>query len=144
MSDLKLQPSETASEIAATVPFPILSREGVRACRRALFSPDVIHQCACSPMPGTLILRNAAEHSSFINDFWTHPATMQIVSDAAGVPLSIVMRTEIGHTNIQTAGSSLDEMIAELNVEPDDTIIPLTEEEQAYDTLNSRSIIPWQ
>jgi len=143
MMDLNLERSETSSEIAATVPFPILSREGVRAYRRSLFRPSLIHQCACSPMPGTLILRNAAEHSTFINDFWTHPATLQLVSDAAGIPLSIVMRTEIGHTNIQTSGSTMDEMIAELNVEPDGTKITLTEEEMAYDPLNSKSIIPW-
>jgi len=121
----------------------MLSSEGVRAYRRSLFARNTLRKCACSPYPGTLILRNAAEHSTFINDFWTHPATMQIVGDAAGVKLSVVMRTEIGHTNIQTTGNTIDEMVAELTVEPDVTKLPLTEEERAYDPLASSSIIPW-
>ena len=95
-------------------------------------------------MPGTLILRNVAEHSTFINEFWTHPATLRIVSDAAGLPLSIIMRTEIGHTNIQTSGSTLEEMIAELSVEPDRTKLPLSEEEKAHNPLQTNSVIPWQ
>jgi hypothetical protein len=88
-------------------------------------------------------LRNAADYSCFINDFWTHPETLRIVSDAAGLPLSIIMRTEIGHTNIQGQGSTISEMLAELSVEPDLTKVELTEEEKAYDPLKS-SIIPWQ
>ncbi|KAL3418752.1 hypothetical protein PVAG01_10468 [Phlyctema vagabunda] len=143
LQDLKIKPSATSSEIAGTAPFPILSHEGVRAYRRALFRRDVIEKCASVPHPGTLILRNAAEYSRFIEDFWTHPATMRLVSDAAGLPLSIVMRTEIAHTNIQTEGSTIEEMIQELSVEPPTEKIPLTEEEKAYDPLNSNSIIPW-
>lgn len=144
MHELKLQPNETSSSIAATEPFPLLSPEGVRAYRRSLFSRDTLQRCACSPWPGTLMLRNAAEYSAFIKDFWTHPVTMQIVSDAVGVPLSIVMNTEIGHTNIQTSGDTLEEMMAQLAVEPDTTKLPLTEEEKAYDPLAASSIVPWQ
>ncbi|KAI9745259.1 MAG: hypothetical protein M1818_001538 [Claussenomyces sp. TS43310] len=143
LDELKIQPSETSTDIAATVPFPILSYEGVRAYRRSLFSQPILQQCASSPYPGTLILRNVAEHSTFIHDFWTHPMTLRLVSDAAGLPLSIVMPTEIGHTNIQTSGVTMEEMIAELSVEPDTTKVQLSEEEKAYDPLTSKSIIPW-
>ncbi|RDW88548.1 hypothetical protein BP6252_00580 [Coleophoma cylindrospora] len=143
LSDLKIQGSATSTPIAATSPFPILSHEGILAYRRALFRRDVLHKCAFPAFPGTLILRNAAEHSTFIEDFWTHPETLRLVSDAAGVPLSIVMRTEIGHTNIQTSGRSLNEMIDSLSVEPDTTKIQLSDEEKAYDPLRSNSIIPW-
>lgn len=141
---MKLKQSETSTEIAATTPFPILSPEGVRAYRRALFSAPILKTCATSPFPGTLILRNAADHSTFINDFWTHPTTLRLVSEAAGVPLSIIMRTEIGHTNIQTSGDNVEEMIEGLSVEPDMAKLPLSEEEKRYDPLGSESIIPWQ
>jgi len=67
-----------------------------------------------------------------------------VLSEAAGVPLSIVMQMEIGHTNIQTSGKTMDEMISGLTVDPQTTKVPLTEEERAYDPLNSSSIIPWQ
>jgi hypothetical protein len=66
-----------------------------------------------------------------------------VLSEAAGVPLSIVMQMEIGHTNIQTSGKTMDEMISGLTVDPQTTKVPLTEEERAYDPLNSSSIIPW-
>ncbi|KIW52264.1 hypothetical protein, variant [Exophiala xenobiotica] len=141
--DLSLQPSATSTKIAATLPFPILSSEGVRAYRRSLFSSKVLHNCAGIPFPRTLTLRNAAEHSSFIKALWNHPETMRVLSEAAGVPLRIVMQTEIGHTNIQTSGSTLEEMVSELSVEPQTTKVPLTEEERAYDPLKSSSIIPW-
>ncbi|KIX06183.1 uncharacterized protein Z518_04157 [Rhinocladiella mackenziei CBS 650.93] len=141
--DLKLQRSATATEVAATVPFPILTPEGVRAYRRALFSPTVLENCVASPGPGTLTVRNAAAYSSFIQDFWTHPETLQAISDAAGVSLSVVMPTEMAHTNIQTSGSTVEDMVAELKVEPDTTKLPLTDEDRTYDPLKAKSVIPW-
>lgn len=69
---------------------------------------------------------------------------MKMLSEAAEVPLSIVMQTEIAHTNIQTFSETIDEMVSELSVEPDTTKIPLTQEQKEYDPLNSASIIPWQ
>jgi len=91
-----------------------------------------------------LTLRNAASFSSFISDFWSHPKTTQLLSEAADVPLKIVMSTEIGHTNIQTKGGSVSEMVSQLNVEPQTTKVPLTDEDRAYDPLKGSSIIPWQ
>ncbi|KAJ9646196.1 hypothetical protein H2204_000859 [Knufia peltigerae] len=141
--DLNLQPSATSTNIAATLPFPILSAEGVRAYRRSLFTTKVLHNCAGRPGPATLTLRNAAEYSTFIKQFWTHPETTRLLSEAAGVPLRIVMQTEIGHTNIQTKGGTIEEMVSELSVEPQTTKVPLTDEDRAYDPLQASTIIPW-
>ncbi|KIW18549.1 hypothetical protein PV08_02837 [Exophiala spinifera] len=141
--DLNLQPSATSAKIAATLPFPILSAEGVRAYRRSLFTTKVLHNCAGTPGPGALTLRNAAEYSKFIKQFWTHPETIRLLSEAAGVPLRIVMPTEIGHTNIQTKGGTIGEMVSELSVEPQTTKVPLTDEDRAYDPLKTSTIIPW-
>lgn len=107
MQDLLLSQSATATPIAGTVPFSLLSPRGVRAYRKALFQRNVIEKCASSPFPGTLVLRDAVKYSQFIRDFWTHPETMRIVSDASGVPLEVVMPTEIGHTNIQAEGTTI-------------------------------------
>lgn len=90
-----------------------------------------------------MVLRNAAQYSKFIHDFWTHPATIKLVSDALGIPLSVVMTTEIGHTNIQTSGRTTEEMLKILKVEPDRTKVELTEEEKAYDPLESATV-GWQ
>ncbi|CEL00452.1 hypothetical protein ASPCAL00052 [Aspergillus calidoustus] len=144
MQDLLLQPSPTASPIAGTTPFSLLSPKGVRAYRKALFQQEIIDQCASSPFPGTLVLRNAVKHSQFIKDFWTHPETMRIVSDACGVPLEIVMPTEIAHTNIQVEGATISEMTSNLKVEPSVEQLDLTPEDRAYDPLKDESsIIPW-
>ncbi|KAJ5322636.1 hypothetical protein N7452_010925 [Penicillium brevicompactum] len=144
MEDLNLESSPSASPVAGTVPFSLLSAEGVRAYRRALFRKEVIDNCASSPFPGTLVLRDAVKRSKFINDFWTHPETMKIVSEAAGVPLEVVMPTEIGHTNIQVQGTTIAEMSGNLQVEPSVEKLELSAEDRAYDPLNdTKSIIPW-
>lgn len=145
MKEPLLDESDTTSPVAGTVPFPLLSPAGVRAYRRALFQRTVISQCASSPFPGTLVLRDAVKHSTFIQDFWTHPETMRIVSEAAGVPLEVVMPTEIGHTNIQVEGATVSEMASNLNVEPSVGKEELSDEDRSYDPLkDEKSIIPWQ
>lgn len=145
MQDLLLDQSAAASSIAGTTPFPLLSPKGVRAYRKALFQRDVINKCASSPFPGTLVLRDAVKHSQFIKDFWTHPETMRIVSEASGVPLEVVMPTEIGHTNIQVEGTTIPEMCGNLKVEPSVEKLDLSPEDRAYDPLTDKSsIIPWQ
>ncbi|KAJ5954973.1 hypothetical protein N7501_009252 [Penicillium viridicatum] len=144
MQELLLSQSPTASPIAGTVPFPLLSTEGVKAYRRALFQKDVIDKCASSPFPGTLVLRDAVKQSNFVNDFWTHPETMRIVSEAVGVPLEVVMPTEIGHTNIQVEGTTIAEMASNLKPEPAVEKLELSPEDRAYDPLKDASaIIPW-
>lgn len=37
----------------------------------------------------------------FIHEAWTHPATLEAISNAAGIDLVPVMDWEIGHTNVQ-------------------------------------------
>ena len=145
MQELLLSQGPTASPIAGTVPFPLLSAEGVKAYRRALFQKDVIDKCASSPFPGTLVLRDAVKQSKFVNDFWTHPETMRIVSEAVGVPLEVVMPTEIGHTNIQVEGTTIAEMASNLKAEPAVEKLELSDEDRCYDPLKDASaIIPWQ
>ncbi|KAJ6185758.1 hypothetical protein N7519_007059 [Penicillium mononematosum] len=144
MRELLLRQSPAASPIAGTVPFPLLSAEGVKAYRRALFQEDVIGKCASSPFPGTLVLRDAVKQSKFINDFWTHPETMRIVSETVGVPLEVAMPTEIGHTNIQVEGTTIAQMASNLKVEPAVEKVELSDEERHYDPLKDDSaIIPW-
>lgn len=145
MQDLLLDQTTDSSSVAGTTPFPLLSQEGVRAYRRALFQQKVLNSCASSPFLGTLVLRNVEKQSKFIKDFWTHPETMGIVSEAMGVPLDVIMPTEIGHTNIQVEGATISQMTEKLNIEPTVEKVELSAEERAYDPLkDTSSIIPWQ
>lgn len=43
----------------------------------------------------------------FIHEAWTHPATLEAISNAAGMDLVPVMDWEIGHTNVQVGSKGL-------------------------------------
>lgn len=144
MEELKLPATPTSSPIAASLPFRLLSHEGVLAYRKSLFAPRVVDECAVSPIPGTLVMRGAGKISKFVYDFWTHKETMKIISDVVNVPLGIMMPIEIAHTNIQAKGSNLEEMKAALRPEPFTETVEVTEEEKNYNPLDENSVIPWQ
>jgi hypothetical protein len=108
-----------------------------------MIKQDILKSCAKPYGTGTFILRDLAKHSKFIRDLWTHPETMRIVSEVADVPLAIIMPTEIGHTNIQVTGNTVDDLIRELDVEPRRSFV-YTNEQRNYDPLKANSVIPWQ
>lgn len=142
MKDLGLKCSAPCTPIAGSVPFPFLSEAGVRAYRRAIMRPQTLKSCTKPWGTGTFILRNLAQHSKFVHDLWTHPETMKIVSEVAGVPLTIIMPTEIGHTNIQSPGCTVDELIKELEVEPR-AKCSFMDEDMAHAQLGASAVIPW-
>jgi hypothetical protein len=92
----------------------------------------------------TLILRNIAKHSKFIRDLWSHPETTRIISEVAGISLTVVMPIEMGHTNIQTSSSTIQEMMPEFQIEPSSQRVETTAEEANYDRLAADSVVPWQ
>lgn len=103
-----------------------------------------MENCAHSPFSNTLVLRNVAQYSTFIRELWTHPETLKIIQDIAGVPLVPVIPYEIGQTNIQAKGDSVEEMVQELADEPSMATHEPTEDERLFDPLKGKSIIPWQ
>ncbi|KAG9948736.1 hypothetical protein KCU85_g4831, partial [Aureobasidium melanogenum] len=144
LADLKLEPREFSTPIAATAPFQFLSEEGVLAYRRALFAPDVLDQCAVSPYLNTLIIRDAAKNSKFLHDFWNHPETLKILSGLMQAPLMPIFKIEEGFVSVQTKSSNdIEEMKKEVSIEPDHQLIELSEEERNADPLKTGSIIPW-
>jgi len=116
--------------------------EGVMAYRRAILNQDVFSKCAGYPFPGTVTLRNVAKVSKFVNDLWTHPQTLSIISKVLGVKVEAVMPTEIGHTNIQVPGSG--DVLSQLSIQPSAEACSMTKEEETYDPLSGSSVIPWQ
>ncbi|THY83323.1 hypothetical protein D6C95_08493 [Aureobasidium pullulans] len=141
LAEWGIQEHEYTTPIAGCTPFRLLSLEGVMAYRRAILRKDVFDQCAGHPFPGTVTLRNLAKVSKFVNDFWTHPDTLSIISDALGIKVVAVMPTEIGHTNIQVSGSG--DVLSQLKIQPSQEARPLTKEEELYDPLSGSSVIPW-
>ncbi|KAG9966685.1 hypothetical protein KCU61_g67, partial [Aureobasidium melanogenum] len=141
LADLGIEEHEYTTPIAGCTPFKLLSMEGVMAYRRALLRKKVFDECAGYPFPGTVTLRNVAKVSKFVSDFWTHPRTVSIISDALGIKVEAIMPTEIGHTNIQVSGPG--DVLGQLRVQPSQEALPLTDEEEAYDPLSGSSVIPW-
>ncbi|KAH0345228.1 hypothetical protein KCU81_g4531, partial [Aureobasidium melanogenum] len=141
LADLGIEEHEYTTPIAGSTPFKLLSTEGVMAYRKALLRKEVFDECAGYPFPGTVTLRNVAKVSKFVSDFWTHPKTVSIISDALGTKVEAIMPTEIGHTNIQVSGPG--DVLDQLKVRPSEEALPLTEEEEAYDPLSGSSVIPW-
>ncbi|KAG9661956.1 hypothetical protein KCU95_g407, partial [Aureobasidium melanogenum] len=144
LADLKLEPREFSTPIAATAPFQLLTEEGVLAYRRALFAPEVLDECAVSPYPNTLIVRDAAKKSKFLHDFWNHPETLNILSGLMQAPLVPIFKIEEGFVSVQTnSAKDLEEMKKEISIEPDHRLIEMSEEEKNANPLESGSIIPW-
>ncbi|KAH0163548.1 hypothetical protein KCU67_g5511, partial [Aureobasidium melanogenum] len=144
LADLKLEPRDFSTPIAATAPFQLLSEEGVLAYRRALFAPDVLDECAVSPYLNTLIVRDAAKKSKFLHDFWNHPDTLRILSGLMQAPLVPIFKIEEGFVSVQTKSSqNIEEMKKEVSIEPDHRLVELSEEERNADPLKFGSIIPW-
>lgn len=90
------------------------------------------------------MLRNAAKYSDFVRDFWTHPETTRIISEALGTVVEPIMRVEIGHTNVQRRGETVEEIKRGLKAEPSIERMKLTEEEMSFDPLSDSAIVPWQ
>ncbi|KAH0351790.1 hypothetical protein KCU83_g4017, partial [Aureobasidium melanogenum] len=144
LADLKLEPREFSTPIAATAPFQLLSKEGVLAYRRALFAPDVLDECAVSPYLNTLIVRDAAKKSKFLHDFWNHPETLRILSGLMQAPLVPIFKIEEGFVSVQTKSSrNIEEMKKEVSIEPDHRLTELSEHDRNADPFKSGSIIPW-
>ncbi|CAD0107136.1 unnamed protein product, partial [Aureobasidium uvarum] len=144
LADLKLEPRDFSTPIAATAPFSLLSEEGVLAYRRAFFAPEVLNECAVSPYLNTLVVRDAARKSKFLHDFWNHPETLGILSGLMQVPLVPIFKIEEGFVSVQTnASEDIEAMKKEVSVEPDHRVIELSEEERNTDPLKFGSIIPW-
>lgn len=117
MKDLALEPT-ALSPIAATEPFPLLSRGAVLQHRRDIFSRDVLDNCLHHTRPGSVQLRGMApRYSLFIHQFWHSPEVLKIISDIAGVELVPAMDYEISHTNVQLGPGGI-EAVRNTPVEP--------------------------
>lgn len=144
--DFKMEKPQTASHVAGTPPFSLLSPEGITQYRKELFRDDVLDACGFSPNAGTVTIRGSARYSKFIHDLWTHPETLRIMSDALEVPVEVMMPLEIGHANVQGMGDTVAEMRKQISIELPEASsvkVELTEAQKVYDPLG-QSVVPWQ
>ena len=108
LSEIGLEPS-AISAVAATQPFPLLSREAVLEMRREIFSAPVLDNCMHHTRPGSVQIRGMApRYAPFIHSFWHSPEVLRIMSENAGVELVPAMDYEISHVNVQLGPGGVD------------------------------------
>lgn len=81
----------------------------------------------------------APEAARFVFDFWTNPATIAAVSEAAGEELIPVFDYELGHTNIQIPhGQDRRKYVESLPIDPYGSL-PKKEEYSAEYTVSGKN-----
>lgn len=86
------------SRIGVTSPFPLASLEGVKALRADILQKRVFdnHMMQSGIAGPHAQLRGmASEAARFVHAFWTNPATLAAVSEAAGEDLVPVFDLEV-------------------------------------------------
>jgi hypothetical protein len=147
MGDIALEASPISS-VAATEPFPLLSREAVLQHRREIFSEDVLSNCMHYTRPGSVQIRGMApRYAPFIHQFWHSPEILKIISENAGVDLVPAMDYEICHTNVQLGPAGLEGVKATPVEPPEATETAIQQFEQAKPkkeaTSQEKPIIEW-
>jgi hypothetical protein len=87
------------SRVGCTSPFPLASLEGVKALRADILQKRVLdnHMMQSGIAGPHAQLRGMApEAAQFVQQFWTNPATLAAVSEAAGEDLVPVFDLEVG------------------------------------------------
>ncbi|KZT58703.1 hypothetical protein CALCODRAFT_231807 [Calocera cornea HHB12733] len=144
MSDLGLGHLKTLSPIACTDPFPLLTLECVKALREEAFSKPVIDNYRREHALAKCQLRGFALHAApFTEALWTHPETIKMVSEAAGIDLIPIMPYELGHVNIQAKDG-----IESLGRDPLPPLPPLVHsdsdtESSDDETLEVEKVVGW-
>ncbi|KAK3681007.1 hypothetical protein B0T22DRAFT_445698 [Podospora appendiculata] len=101
MTDLGLPEGTGISPLAVSEPFPLFTQEAVLRMREEVLSKDVMRNCQySSPLAQAQLRGYANKYAPFVYDAWKHPETQRIVSQVAGIDLTLQFDLEIGHVNL--------------------------------------------
>ncbi|KAK3334217.1 hypothetical protein B0T19DRAFT_352560 [Cercophora scortea] len=101
MTDLGLPEGTGISPLAVSEPFPLFTQEAVMRMREEVLSKDVMSNCQYSSHLAQAQLRGYAnKYAPFVYDAWKNPETQRIVSQVAGIDLTLQFDLEIGHINL--------------------------------------------
>jgi len=100
MKDIGLE-DVGVSPVAVSQPFHLFSEEAVQQMRSEILDPKVMEECGVhSNIAASQVRGYAQKHGPFTHASWTHPKTLAIISEIAGIDLVTEMDFEIGHINI--------------------------------------------
>ncbi|KAI3390336.1 hypothetical protein diail_10017 [Diaporthe ilicicola] len=118
-----------ASSFCAAEPFQLFSTEAIELMRNEVLDQETLEKFCYSDNNTAMSIRGyAAESAPFTFDAWKHPQTLEILSDVAGVDLTVRMDYELGHVNfgiksgkvstaVQAPGESLENGLKVNNTE---------------------------
>ncbi|KAH8807705.1 hypothetical protein F5884DRAFT_731631 [Xylogone sp. PMI_703] len=101
LESLGLKPARATSPVAVTVPFRLLSEEGIREVRADIFRREIVEKYGGVKYPGVYRIRGYGKDAPFVYDLWRSEEVRRACSQAAGVDLEIVFDYEIGQLNVQ-------------------------------------------
>lgn len=115
MKDIGYPEDCGVSPVAVSKPFPLFSQEAIHEMRSEILQKEVMENCSYSSNIAACQIRGyAPKYAPFTYDAWTHPETLKIISDVAGVELEPVMDLEIAHINFSV--KSEEQTTKELDV----------------------------
>ncbi|KAL2060989.1 hypothetical protein VTL71DRAFT_9041 [Oculimacula yallundae] len=101
-TELGLTRPKSAPDMCITEPFQLFSDEGVRMIRRDLLRKEVLDKHMQSWVRAPCTIGSHEDVATWINIVWNHPATIECVSKAFGLPLKPLGRKgETGYCNVQ-------------------------------------------
>lgn len=88
------------SSFCAAEPFQLFSSEAIEEMRKEVLDPETLEKFCYSDDNTAMSMRGfAAERAPFTFDAWKHPRTMEILSEVAGIDLTVHIDYELGHVN---------------------------------------------
>lgn len=109
MNDLGYENEVGVSPVGVTTAFPLFTEEAVNIMRSEIFQKDVFDNCNFSKVAGIIKLRGyVAKYAPFTYTAWTHPESLRIISELAGMELEIMFDYEIAHVNLTLPSKEQD------------------------------------
>ncbi|KAK3311865.1 hypothetical protein B0H66DRAFT_629677 [Apodospora peruviana] len=104
MADLGLPRDTGVSPVAVSEPFPLFTQEAVMRMRSEVLDERVLANCMFSSnlAPTGQLRGYAAKYAPFVYDAWKDHETLRIISQVAGIDLTVQFDYEIGHINLSS------------------------------------------
>lgn len=121
------------SSFCVAEPFQLFSPEAIEEMRKEVLDPETLENFSYSDNNTHMSMRGfAAERAPFTFEAWKHPRTTEILSEVAGIDLTVRIDYELGHVNFGIkSGKSLTAVQAPGESIPDGL------------TIESNEVIGW-
>ncbi|KAF2180356.1 hypothetical protein K469DRAFT_592545 [Zopfia rhizophila CBS 207.26] len=109
MADIGYPKDTGISPFATCEAFPLFTQEAIRIMRAEVFTEEVWDNCLylAANASGCHIRGHCPKYAKFMHDALTHPRTLKIISEIAGIDLVPVMDSEVGSILVASSPESV-------------------------------------